>query len=124
MLRRPQYSREPLPQPAAGNFGAAVIGYGSSDSPRTAFASKSAAAFAASNVSARPSKSKSERSVTALRRISQIGTPSCVNTNNISSPTSANSAGLGHSVGRGFHSMSPIGFLYSPVGFADFGGAG
>jgi hypothetical protein len=53
-------------------------------------ASKSAAAFAASNVSAVPLAIRSSRLLPALalRLTSHVDTPSCVNTNNISSPTS------------------------------------
>jgi hypothetical protein len=75
-----------------------------------ALASKSAAAFAASNVSAPPLLTRSSPTTSALRRTSHIGAPSCVNTNNINSPRSVETAGLGHKEGSGFHSTSSIGF--------------
>ena len=62
-----------------------------------ALASKSAAAFAASNVSAVPLAIRSSRLLPtlALRLTSHVGTPSCVNTNNMNSPTSVQTAGSG-----------------------------
>jgi hypothetical protein len=48
----------------------------------------------------------------ALRLTSHVGTPSCVNTNNISSSTSVQTAGLGHRAGSGCHSMSAMCFPY------------
>jgi hypothetical protein len=68
--------------------------------------SKSAATFAASNVSAPPLVTRSSLTTSALRRTSHIGAPSCVNTNNINSPRSVETAGLGHKEGTGFHSTS------------------
>jgi hypothetical protein len=78
-------------------------------------ASKRAAAFAASKVSAVPPTIKfvSLLSVSDLRRTSHVGTPSCVKTSNMHSPTSANSAGLGHSGGSGFHSISGMSCRFS-----------
>src|SRR5271166_1708467 len=79
-----------------------------------ALASKSAAAFAASNVSAVPSATSSLRLPLlklALRRTSHVGTPSCVNTSNVKSLTSVQTAGSGHiGEGSGCHSMSDIYF--------------
>jgi uncharacterized protein with WD repeat len=77
---------------------------------RHADASKRAAAFAASKVSAVPLtiRSISLLSVFDLRWTSHVGTLSCVKTNNMHSSTSANSAGLGHSGGSGFHSISSM----------------
>ena len=75
-------------------------------------ASKSAAAFAASNVSAVPSATRSLRLPLlelALRRTSHVGTPCCVNTSNVKSLTSVQTAGSGHmGEGSGCHSMSDI----------------
>jgi hypothetical protein len=89
--------------------GGKVIVYLAAEFP-DADASKRAAAFAASKVSAVPLtiKSVSLLSVFDLRCTSHVGTLSCVKTNNMHSPTSANSAGLGHSGGSGFHSISAM----------------
>src|ERR1700737_4670018 len=91
-----------------------------------ALASKNAAAFAASNVSAVPLAIRTSRlrPALALRLTSHVGTPSCVNTNNMNSPTSVQTAGSGHRAGRGCHSTSAMCFPYrtgtssaaSPVG--------
>lgn len=89
-----------------------------------ALASNSAAAFAALNVSAVPLVIRSSRLLLALalRRTSQVGTPSCVKTNNINSPASVQTAGLGHRAGSGCHSMSAMRFAHkrhrAPTPFA------
>jgi hypothetical protein len=81
-------------------------------SEERALASKSAAAFAASNVSAVPLAIRSSRLLPTLtlRLTSHVGTPSCVNTNNINSPTSVQTAGWGHRAGNGRHSTWAICF--------------
>ena len=81
---------------------------GAPHSENRALASKSAAAFAASKVSALSLAIKSSRLLPALalRLTSHVGTPSCVNTNNIKSPTSVQTAGSGHRAGSGCHSES------------------
>src|SRR6516225_6184111 len=76
-----------------------------------ALASKSAAAFAAANVSAVPLAISSSRlRDLALRLTSHVGTPSCVYTSSIKSPTSVQTAGPGHKGGSGCHSMSVMCF--------------
>src|ERR1700720_2455166 len=81
-------------------------------SEERALASKSAAAFAASNVSAVPLAIRSSRLLPTLtlRLTSHVGTPSWVNANNINSPTSVQTAGWGHRAGSGRHSTSAICF--------------
>src|SRR5271166_270348 len=84
-------------------------------SEERSLASKSAAAFAASNVSAVPLAIRSSALLPTLTlwQTSHVGTPSCVNTNNINSPTSLQTAGWGHRAGSGCHSMSAMCF---PIG--------
>jgi len=54
--------------------------------------------------------------VCSLRWTSHVGTLSCVKTNNIKLSTSAIAAGLGHSGGNDFHSISAINFVSKKSG--------
>jgi hypothetical protein len=74
-------------------------------------ASKSAAAFAASNVSALPPTIRTLAALSAfcpLRLTSHVGTLSSVKISSMKSPTSAQTAGLGQRGGSGFQSISAI----------------